>query len=57
MYLIIILITLFHWMMAFSWFYFKEVDAKNDHTADYQEFIRCEYPQSKYIRYITYSFK
>jgi len=35
--------------MACSWYIFKKIDVKNDYTGDSKEFIRCEYPQSKYI--------
>jgi len=43
--------ALFHLIMAIVWFVFKEVKIVNDHTFDGKEFVRCEYPLSKYIRY------
>ena len=43
--------TLFHWFMAIFWFVFKKVNVVTDYTADNKEFIRCEYPVFKHIRY------
>jgi len=51
MYLIITLMTLFHWIMAILWLILKKVSVQIDHTYDGKEFLRCEYPLSKYIRY------
>jgi len=51
MYLIIILMTLFHWLMSLVWFIFKKIDTKKSYTADQREFLRCDYPISKNIRY------
>jgi len=47
MYLIIILMTLFHWVMSLGWFIFRKIDTKINNTADQKEFLRCEYPISK----------
>ena len=47
--------ALFHWIMAILWLVFKSVNAVKDYTADNKEFIRCEYPLSKHIRYNIYS--
>jgi len=49
MFLIIALMTLLHWMMAFWWYIFKGVTVKTDYTIDEKEFIKCEYHQSKII--------
>jgi len=51
MFLIIILITLFHWIMAMLWFLFKEVKVENDYTGDFREYQRCHYPLTKNFRY------
>jgi len=52
MILTILLIALFHWIVALLWFLLKSVDVKYDYTGDKKEFIRCQYPLSKNIRYI-----
>ncbi len=51
MYIIIFLITIFHWMMALWWHTFKGVTVVNDYTGNNREFVRCEYSISKHIRY------
>jgi len=51
MFLIIALMTLIHWMMALWWYFFNGVNVKNDYTIDEKEFVKCEYHQSKIIRY------
>jgi len=50
MFLIIGLITLFHWMMAFWWYISKGVTIENGYTSDNKEFIKCKYHQSKNLR-------
>jgi len=52
MYLIIILITLFHWVVSLLWNIFKRIDTKQYYTVDRKEFLRCNYPISKNLRYI-----
>jgi len=47
MYFQIILMTLFHWIMAFLWFIFNGVSKEKGYTADKKEFLRCHYPVSK----------
>jgi len=47
MILIIILIALFHWVMALEWYIFDGVSEKKDYTVDKKEFLRCQYPISK----------
>jgi len=47
MYIIIIIMTLFHWMMAFLWFISKSVTVENGYTGDNKEFLYCKYPLSK----------
>jgi len=49
MYLIIALMTLFHWLIAFLWAMFNKINAVNDYTADNRLFIKCVYPSSKNI--------
>jgi len=49
MFLIIALITLFHWIMSFIWYMNKNVSIANAYTADEIQFVRCIYPQSKNI--------
>ena len=51
MYLIIISMTLFHWIMALLWFYFKGIRVEDDYTVDEKVYKRCKYHQSKNIRY------
>jgi len=51
MFLVIALMALFHWMMAVCWFIFKKITVVNDYTSENKEFVRCEYPVSKHIRY------
>jgi len=50
MFLIIALMTLFHWIMAFSWYSFNAVTIENGYTSDYKEYIKCQYPRSKNLR-------
>jgi len=50
MYLQIVLMTLFHWIMAFLWFIFKGVSEEKGYTADKREFLKCHYPISKNLR-------
>jgi len=57
MFLIIALITLVHCMMAFTWYFFKQVTVINDYSTENKEFIRCKYPKSKNLRYKTYSYR
>ncbi len=37
--------------MAFSWYIFKNVTVVNDYTAEYEVYVKCEYPLTKNIRY------
>jgi len=52
MYLIIILITLFHWIGSIIWIILKKIDTKTCYSVDQKEFLRCNYPISKNLRYI-----
>jgi len=49
MYLIIISMTLFHWMMALLWFHFRGIKVEDDYTVDEKVYERCKYHQSKNI--------
>jgi len=49
MFLIIALITLFHWMMVILWFVFKKISVEKGYTTDNKEFVECKYPHSKNI--------
>jgi len=51
MFLVIILIALFHWIMALLWIAFKRVSVYTDSTSDKRIFERCKYPISKNLRY------
>lgn len=44
MFLVIILIALFHWIMALLWIAFKRVSVYTDSTSDKRIFERCKYP-------------
>jgi len=54
MFLIIVLMTFFHWMMAFIWYASKKVTVVNDYTVNNKEFVRCRYPDSRHLRYKKY---
>jgi len=54
MFLVIALIALFHWIMALLWFIFNRVSEKTNYTVGKKEFIRCQYPISKNLRYKKY---
>jgi len=54
MFLIIVLMTLFHWTMALCWYISNGIKTVNDYTSDDKEFVRCEYPKSKNLRYEIY---
>jgi len=54
MFLIIALITLFHWIMSLLWYVFKQVTVDNAYTVDEKVFVKCVYPESKNIRYKKY---
>ena len=52
MFLIIALITLFHWLVVSWWYFYKrDVMVVNDLTTDFKEFVKCKYPRSKNLRY------
>jgi len=51
MFLTIVIITLFHWIMALVWLIFKKVSVGDYHTGKEKLFKRCEYPISKNFRY------
>ena len=44
--------ALFHWGIACLWKLFRRITVVNDYTVNNKEFVRCEYPQSKSLRYI-----
>jgi len=48
--------TLFHWLMAFWWYIFKQINIVNDYTVDNKEFLKCEYSKFKNLRYKIYAF-
>ncbi|KAL6612841.1 7 transmembrane sweet-taste receptor of 3 GCPR-domain-containing protein [Neocallimastix sp. 'constans'] len=52
MFLIIMVITLFHWITAYLWFAFKKVKIISYLTGDYEEYLKCHYPPSKNINEI-----
>jgi len=47
MFLIIGLMTLFHWLMAFFWYFYKGITVVDDYTSNHRKFVKCEYHQSK----------
>jgi len=50
MFLIIALITLFHWLMVIWWYILKKnVTVENNYTADNREYVKCKYPSSKHV--------
>jgi len=49
MFLIIILMTFFHCMMALLWYKSGIITVVNDYTGDNREFVRCEYPNLKHL--------
>jgi len=52
MYLIVFLITIFHWITAFLWIIFKRVDVKSHLTKDYKEYQKCGFPVDENISLI-----
>jgi len=54
MFLIIILIALFHWIMASWWYHFEVLTVVNAYTSDDKEYVKCQYHISKNIRYKIY---
>ncbi|ORX76364.1 hypothetical protein BCR32DRAFT_271328 [Anaeromyces robustus] len=47
MYMTIILITLYHWILALLWIVFDTFSLESHLTTDYKEFQKCHYPPTK----------
>ncbi|OUM62515.1 hypothetical protein PIROE2DRAFT_11149 [Piromyces sp. E2] len=50
MYSIIVLITIYHWIVTFIWLCFDFVNIQDTYTTTYEKYQKCQYPPFKNIR-------
>jgi len=49
---IILIISMFHIIMAIIWIYYDSIELKKGYTSKLREYQKCLYPITSHLRYI-----